>query len=79
MNDQEINRLSALAGEFLRDRRMEGYADKSEERALWALDYFTAFLRGRDEDRLEDQGRHRPGSIIIHGGSGRMSEQRQPR
>jgi integrase/recombinase XerD len=53
MNDQEVSRIRALAGEFIRDRRMEGYADKTEERILWALDYFTAFLKTRDEERLE--------------------------
>lgn len=53
MNEQEIGRIRALAGEFLQDRRMEGYADKTEERILWSVDYFAEFLKTRDEEKLE--------------------------
>ena len=53
MNDQEIGRIRALAGEFIRDRRTEGYADRTEEYIAWSVDYFVEFLKIRDEDRLE--------------------------
>lgn len=53
MNEQEINRIRALVEEFIRDRRMEGYANRTEESIQWGLNYLTAFLRERDEDRLQ--------------------------
>jgi integrase/recombinase XerD len=53
MNEQEIGRIRALAVEFVGDRRMEGCSGKTEERILWALDYFAVFLATRDEERLE--------------------------
>ena len=53
MNDQEIGRVRALAGEFIRDRRTEGYADRTEEYIQWGVGYFAEFLKTRDEDKLE--------------------------
>jgi integrase/recombinase XerD len=53
MNEQEIGRIRALAGEFIRDRRTEGYADQAEEHITWSVDYFVEFLKTRDEERLE--------------------------
>jgi integrase/recombinase XerD len=53
MNEQEIGRVRALAGEFVRDRRTEGYADRTEEYIKWGVDYFVEFLRKRDEEKLE--------------------------